>query len=493
MRTLRLETNTLVSVLLFGVLILVTNQIALSQYVCQPQGAPIVQSGSIAATDGTQNARINRDGVPSSCTGGAPVAAPVAGTFNFDQYSYTNPTGADACVTVDYNMQACGGTAATFSTQVNAYSTFDPANPNNNVIGKPGFSTTGAGSLQFRVAAGASFVIVVHATAAGGVCNSYTFTLTYRTGCRQAGFDKTNDGKADPTIFRPSTSSWQTLNSAGGSTALPFGASTDTITPGDYTGDGSTDLSTYRSSANTWFYSTSQSAPASNVTYVPWGTAGDIPVPGDYDKDGKTDVAVWRPSDGTWYVLRSSNLTAQIVRWGQNGDTPITGDYDGDLVTDFSVIRLSGSQFRWLQLNSNFLYGFVYGCGTTTPSCGGGVVWGQTGDRPVSGDFDGDARTDIAVFRPTDGSWHYLRSSLTAGNAPGATAAAGFAWGATGDIPQPADYDGDKRTDFAVFRPSTGIWYISNSNNGAYNTFSAPAWGQASDQPATSPFLITNP
>jgi hypothetical protein len=336
-------------------------------------------------------------------------------------------------------------------------------------------------------------VIVVHEVAANAGCPNYTFTLTYRTGCREPGFDKTNDGKADPTIFRPSTASWQTLNSSGGSTALPFGASTDVITPGDYTGDGSTDLSTYRPSANTWFYSTSQSAPASNVTYVPWGVAGDVPVPGDYDRDGKTDVAVWRPSNGTYYALRSSNNTALITAWGANGDTPITGDYDGDLVTDFGVIRPSGGQHRWYLLNSNFVYGFVYGCGTVTPSCGGGVLWGSTTDRPVSGDFDGDARTDIAVFRPSDGTWQYLRSSLGAGNAPGATAAAGFAWGATGDIPQPADYDGDKRTDFAVFRPSAGIWYISNSNNGAYNSFSAPSWGLASDQPATSPYLITNP
>lgn len=454
---------------------------------------PTVITGSISAADPTQNTRINRDGTPSSCTGGAPTAAPVAGTYNFDQHPFTNPTGAEACVVVDYDMTACGGTTAAFSTQVNAYSTFNPATPNVNVIGEPGFSTVGTGTLMFRVAAGASFVIVVHNTAAGGTCANYTLRLSYRTGCRQAGYDRTNDGKADPTYFRPSTGTWEIFNSAGGTESKLFGLNGDIPTAGDYTGDGQTDVSVYRPSNNVWFYSTSQTSPQTNVTYTPWGVAGDVPVPGDYDKDGQTDIAIWRPSNGTWYILRSSTGTLFARVWGQSGDIPITGDYDGDLTTDFGVARPIAGQHRWYLLNSNFGYGFVYGCGTATPSCGAGVRWGLTTDRLVSGDFDGDARTDIAVYRPTDGSWHYLRSSLQLGNAPGTTAAAGFLWGLPGDIPQPADYDGDKWTDFATFRPSTGTWFISNSAMGTYATSTILPWGAATDQPVSSPYLITNP
>jgi hypothetical protein len=478
---------------MFWALVVTANQAAFSQYVCQPNGAPIVTMGSISGGDPLQTTRINRDGTPSSCTGGAPVAAPVAGSYNFDQYPFTNTTGAEACVVVDYNMTACGGTTAAFSTQVNAYSTFNPATPNVNVIGEPGFSTVGVATLMFKVAAGASFVIVVHNTAAGGTCASYTLTLRYHTGCRQAGYDRSNDGKADPTYFTPSTGIWSILNSAGGTNALTFGLNGDTITPGDYTGDGQTDVSTYRPSTNTWFYATSQTSPQTNVTYIPFGASGDVPVPADYDRDGKTDVAVWRNSDGFWYILRSSDSTIRYQKWGISGDTPITGDYDGDLITDFAVVRNDGANRKWFLLNSNFGYGFVYGCGTATPSCGAGVIWGTITDRLVTGDFDGDARSDIAVYRPSDGTWQYLRSSLGAANATLNVMQAGFAWGIPGDIPQPADYDGDKFTDFAVFRPATGVWYISNSNNGTYNTFSAPTWGTATDQPATSPYRISNP
>ena len=74
--------------------------------------------------------------------------------------------------------------------------------------------------------------------------------------------------------------------------------------------------------------------------------------------------------------------------------------------------------------------------------------------RRTAFDFDGDGRSDISVFRPSDRIWYLLRSQ------------AGFGavqWGLSTDTIAPADYDGDLRTDIAIWRSSEGTFYVLNS------------------------------
>ncbi|MEP6945646.1 MAG: Ig-like domain repeat protein [Acidobacteriota bacterium] len=96
--------------------------------------------------------------------------------------------------------------------------------------------------------------------------------------------------------------------------------------------------------------------------------------------------------------------------------------------------------------------------------------------RRTRADFDGDGRSDISVFRPSEGNWYLFNSSI------------GFSavhWGQTGDVIVPGDYDGDGKADFAVWRPSVAVYYVLNSSN---FTFTSISYGQSTDIPVTGDF-----
>ena len=139
-----------------------------------------------------------------------------------------------------------------------------------------------------------------------------------------------------------------------------------------------------------------------------------------------------------------------------------SADFDGDAKTDVSVFRPSTG--NWFIINSS---------GGSASS----QLFGSAGDVPVPEDYDGDGKTDIAVYRPSNGTWYFVRSSnLTIGTVN---------FGLNGDVPAAGDYDGDAKADFVVYRPSSGVWYRLNSSN---NSTLAVQFGLSEDIPAAGDF-----
>ncbi len=119
-------------------------------------------------------------------------------------------------------------------------------------------------------------------------------------------------------------------------------------------------------------------------------------------------------------------------------------DFDGDGRTDIAVFRpAEGNWYIW-QSGSNSLRV---------------VNFGAASDQLVAADYDGDGKTDVAIFRA--GSW-YMRQSSGAGEIRADN------FGQADDVLVPADYTGDGKADLAVFR--SGVWFIKQSENGQMKT-----------------------
>lgn len=110
------------------------------------------------------------------------------------------------------------------------------------------------------------------------------------------------------------------------------------------------------------------------------------------------------------------------------------------------------------------------------------IAWrleqGVTGRSPPSIGYDGDGITDFAVWRPSDGTWYVIPSSNPSSPII-------QQWGQKGDIPVPGDYDHDAKTDVAVWRPSNGTWFIIPSS--APTNLLITQWGTNGDVPVQKP------
>ncbi|PYS99867.1 MAG: hypothetical protein DMF63_10190 [Acidobacteria bacterium] len=310
----------------------------------------------------------------------------------------------------------------------------------------------------------------------------------------KAPVDFDGDGKTDWAIARhyggegPWTY-WINLSSDGSIVTFNFGTFTaDALQPGDYDGDGMTDIAHWRgvqslggAPVGYWI----QLSSTDTVKFIPFGQGGDAPVGAeDYDGDGKDDMATWRipgpgagVGQGTWFYRGSfNNPNGNItyipfgMRYGDQADQadrPVIGDFDGDGKADFRIRRradmtvaTSNTQAIWYTLTASGTWSVDY--------------FGWNADRSLAGDYDGDGKTDMAIARNFNigvipATW-YIRS--TSGSADKQ-----FNWGLGGvDQVAQGDYDGDGITDPTVYRRGgENNYYVLRSTDNSMQVFH---WGK---------------
>jgi hypothetical protein len=174
------------------------------------------------------------------------------------------------------------------------------------------------------------------------------------------------------------------------------------------------------------------------------------------------DVALW--SAGTWDIgsLTNNDTFQWTTNFGLGTSYAVMGDYNGDGNIDLGEVQENSPYLYWYWNLNNGVGGWNKETSYT--------IFGlSASDEPCAADFNGDGKTDIAVFR--SGTWYISYAPCTVNNFAAINATGTF--GISGDIPVPGDFNGNGIADLAVFRPANGTWYVNFSSTNAPN-FSGP-------------------
>jgi hypothetical protein len=208
-------------------------------------------------------------------------------------------------------------------------------------------------------------------------------------------------------LVDPAQGLWHLRNSVGAVTSFFYGNPGDLPIAGDWDGDGDATPGLYRQSDG-FFYSRNSNDTGVADAECFAGDPSDVPIAGDWDGDGDDNLGIYRPSEQMFYLFTTTCTgspmgAAQIsFLFGNPGDKPVAGDWDGDGIDEVGLHRESTGFFYW----RNTL---------DTGVADAEIFFGDPGDRFVAGDWGTvDGKDTPGLFRPSDVTF-YFRHTLTQG------------------------------------------------------------------------------
>ena len=170
-------------------------------------------------------------------------------------------------------------------------------------------------------------------------------------------------------------------------------------------------------------------------------------LPGDFDGDGDTDIALFH-SNLNWTGLRSDGSSFAQQAWGRFGGTGwvdfIVADFDGDDRDEFIAFH-PGTKRWWI----TDLVGDTF---SSTIFAQYGTAYGW--QVHLAADVDGDGSAELLSFHPSNGTWWASRQ----GEAPSLVydVSTNSGWRHLVAI----DVDADGGAELAMFHPSNGTWWV---------------------------------
>jgi hypothetical protein len=306
----------------------------------------------------------------------------------------------------------------------------------NSTVPKILYSTTfgGPGARGEAIAVDQKGNVYLGGTTTGGLPTTVgAFDTSFNGGVSDAFIAKFNSTFNDTVgVFTPTTNQFQERdsNSSGPpDRVITFGEPGDQPIVGDWNGSGIDNVGVFRPSTGQFILQV-----ARKIIVVNFGQAGNIAVAGDWDGNGVDTPGVFNPANGQWQLTNGINgqnatnsfPTANFTfTFGQNGDLPIVGDWDGNGIDGVGFFRTGNSTFNL----SNGFQGTI----DIKP-----FIFGGLGVKPLAGDWNGDGIATIGVFNPNIGTMS-LNNTNSTGNGLGDIV---FSFGQNGDLPIAGDWDG---------------------------------------------------
>ncbi|HTL87563.1 MAG TPA: VCBS repeat-containing protein, partial [Acidimicrobiia bacterium] len=302
------------------------------------------------------------------------------------------------------------------------------------------------------------------------------------------------------------------------------------VLPGDYNGDGLMDIALVGgagwvsvpiafAAGNGYWNVTNWMITQGNTDFGTWASTDAKPVTGDFNRDGRTDIALvggpgWNTlpvafsnGNGTFNVTNRSAMSswacglfefclynlASIAR--EPGAQPIVGDFNADGIADIALVGMTGA-FRGRMYTAISYANGSFGIQQRMGQWNTGLFaeWSTTpGVKILSGDFNGDGYTDLALTGPSGWSTIPVASGTGFGdfNVTNNYVANLPYWASQPNVkPVTGDFNGDGWTDIALTGGSgwTGIAVGSSISSGtfiplSFTTNRFPSW--ASDPNST--------
>jgi hypothetical protein len=222
-----------------------------------------------------------------------------------------------------------------------------------------------------------------------------------------------------------------------------------------------------------------------------------LPVVADWDGSGHTSIGVFEPNTGSWHLDNgngkwddcSSTGDTCVTTYGDTGSYPVVKALSAEKLVVGTFQAQVTTIVKGKRVTTRGVWKFDLDGDGNVDKCKVDQCienFGQAGDLPVIGDWNGTGKEEIGTFRPQTGQWRLdLNGNGKWDGSPTDRLLVPF--GLPADLPVVGDWDGTGNVRIGTYRPSTGEWLLDTNGNGKWDGCNVDAclgpFGQAGDLP----------